>query len=136
MVVAASGNESQRPEFEISVSIPAAADDVVAVGALQQQGAQLSVANFSNTLPTLSAPGVQIVSAKAGGGLRTLNGTSMATPHVAGVCALWWEALGAQPPIATAESVRARLRASARSDIFTNSTDPADRGEGLATCPP
>jgi subtilisin family serine protease len=135
VVVAATGNESERPEFEISCSVPAAADDVVAVGALQQQGQQFGVAIFSNTLPTVSAPGVQIVSARVGGGLRALSGTSMATPHVAGAAALWWQFLNTQPPSNTADAVRARLRATARQNVFTAGTDPADRGEGLVTCP-
>lgn len=135
VVVAATGNESQRPEYEISCSVPAAADDVVAVGALQQQGQQFGVAFFSNTLPTVSAPGVQIVSAKKGGGLHSLSGTSMATPHVAGAAALWWQFLNALPPSNTADAVRARLRATARQNVFAAGTDPADRGEGLVACP-
>lgn len=138
VVVAAAGNESQRnvnPDFEIAVSIPAAADGVISVGALGQDGGALVVANFSNTFPEISGPGVGIVSARAGGGLRTLNGTSMATPHVAGVATLWWQALQSVATLVTARQVTAKLLATARTDVFATGTDVADRGVGLVTAP-
>jgi subtilisin family serine protease len=138
VVVAAAGNESQRridPRYEIAVSIPAAAEGVVAVGALGQSASGFVVAPFSNTLPEISAPGVGILSAQAGGGLRSLSGTSMATPHVAGVATLWWQALRNTSTLASARNVVAKLLATARIDVFAAGTDVADRGVGLVTAP-
>lgn len=42
----------------------------------------------SYTKPDVSAPGVDILSAKPGGGYQTMDGTSMACPHVSGTAAL------------------------------------------------
>ena len=138
VVVAASGNESERqidPDFEVSASVPAAAVGVVSVGALAEGAEGLTVAPFSNTNPVLSAPGVGIVSARAGGGLRTLNGTSMACPHVAGVAALWWQALGPANLPLSSRAVEARLLTSAVRDRFAPGVDAADRGQGLVQAP-
>ena len=138
VVTAAAGNESRRdedPRFEIAASLPAAAEGVVSVGALARDGQALSIAPFSNTFPQISGPGVDIVSAKSGGGVRSLSGTSMACPHVAGVAALWWEAAraGAMPP--TARTVLSKLLATARTDVFTSGVEVADRGGGCVTAP-
>ena len=138
LVVAAAGNESKRntdPDYEIGAGLPAAAEGVLAVGALGQDGDGLSIAYFSNTFPQLSAPGVAIKSVQVGGGTKELNGTSMACPHVAGIAALWWEAVKASPVPATARTVQAKLLASARADVFASGVDIADRGVGLVTAP-
>jgi subtilisin family serine protease len=139
VVVAASGNESDRhglKPFEIAASLPAAADGVVSVGALEQLAAGgLRVATFSNTLPDVSAPGVDIISAKAGGGLISYSGTSMATPGVAGVTALWWEAAKTLAVPLSADSVVAKLLATANTATFAAGVDVGDRGVGLVTAP-
>lgn len=139
VVAAAAGNESRRhihPDYEIAVSIPAAADGVVSVGALQQVPGGLGIARFSNTFPLISAPGVDVWSAQAGTeGLVSFNGTSMACPHVAGVLALWWEEVLASPLPSTATTVFTRLMAGADTGVLVPGVDIADRGVGIAKAP-
>jgi subtilisin family serine protease len=138
VVVAAAGNESRRDlhqNYEIATSLPAAAEEVISVGALGEGDSGLTVGWFSNTFPRVAAPGVAIKSAKTGGGLTVMDGTSMACPHVAGVAALWWEAARAKGMPATAQTVAALLVASGRTDALDASVDLADRGTGLVTAP-
>ncbi len=84
VVVAAMGNAFQQGN---PTSFPAAYPDVIAVGAINQADQR---APFSQTGPHIdvAAPGVGILSTVWDDGFATFQGTSMASPHVAGVAAL------------------------------------------------
>jgi subtilisin family serine protease len=138
IVVAAAGNESERPRFQIATAPPAAADGFVSVGALEKRpGAtlQLGVASFSNSGPIVSAPGVAVISAKVGGGVRALNGTSMATPHVAGVAALWFEQIKSANPAAHIRQLDGKLIGTAVLNHFVAGEDLGNVGAGLVQAP-
>lgn len=100
-VIAASGNEGQRN----AISAPACFSNVISVGATYDSDV---VAEFSNHAYFLDfyAPGVYIDSSVLGGGYGTMNGTSMATPYVAGA----WTIIRQVFPDATVDDVYEILR--------------------------
>lgn len=137
VVIAASGNDSRLPTYRVATSIPGAVNDVISVGALQSQAdGKYGVTSFSNILPKLAAPGLDVLSAEAGTGeLVALSGTSMACPHVAGVAALWCEALKSQGQLPSGANVAAKLLASARMHVIAAGMTSADVGLGMVTAP-
>jgi hypothetical protein len=135
IIIAASGNESKRPEYEIAVAPPAAGTGIVSVGALQKTNNGLAVAFFSNNQVDIAAPGVNIISAFPGGGLRSMSGTSMATPHVAGVAALWAQRQIEMTGRIESEALLVRILASGTLNSLVNGVEEEDVGTGLVQAP-
>ena len=139
LIVAATGNDSRReliPPAVIGTSPPAASGGVIAVGALERaRSGSLDVASFSNGGPDLTAPGVEVLSAWLGAGSRYLRGTSMATPHVSGLAALWAQTQLVRSGSIVVEDLIVDLQASATTNGLANN-NRANVGRGLALVPP
>lgn len=94
--IVASGNESKTS----SLSSPACISTAISVGATTKSDAVASYSNSASFL-TLLAPGSAINSSVPGGGYASLNGTSMATPHVTGA----WAVLKSKNPAASVTDI-------------------------------
>ncbi|WP_337724186.1 S8 family serine peptidase [Saccharothrix sp. CCNWLW140] len=120
LFVVAAGNSGPAGQ---TVASPAGADAALAVGAVDKEE---QIARFSSrgprvgdraVKPEITAPGVAIAAAKAGGGGEpapggyvAMSGTSMAAPHVAGAAAVL---VGQRPDLSSAQ-YKALLMGSAK----------------------
>lgn len=101
VVVAAAGNDAnQNPKY------PAAYASVIGVAASESGDGRASFSNYGAWVD-VAAPGQGILSTYVGGGYTNLSGTSMATPHVAGLAGLLRARMG---PAASVAEIRDRIR--------------------------
>ena len=87
VVVFAAGNNFQNTD--ITPEFPGVYPEVIAVAALDQRDQRAPFSNFGTNVD-VSAPGVNIFSSVPNDTYAFFNGTSMASPHVAGLAALVW----------------------------------------------
>lgn len=97
-------------------SSPARVGEAMTISATDSSDRKASWANYGKCVDWF-APGVNITSAWNNGGTRTISGTSMATPHTAGVAALYLQShTGASPA-----AVRTALFNQTTKNIVTSS---------------
>ncbi|HEY6805283.1 MAG TPA: S8 family peptidase [Pyrinomonadaceae bacterium] len=112
VVAAGNGNE------DAANYSPAGLAEAITVGATDQNDSRAEFSNYGSTLD-LFAPGVSIPSAWIGGDLMfaTATGTSMATPHVSGVVALYLQS----NRLASPATVRSALVETSTGGVVRNS---------------
>ncbi len=114
IVIAAAGNAGENsdrsPQYPAAFDLP----NIISVAAVSSEGALASFSNYGKESVDLGAPGVGILStyplASSSGAYVTKSGTSMASPHVAGIAAL----IAAANPDITARQVRSLILGTTR----------------------
>lgn len=112
LFIAAAGNDGLNTEVTTSYPSGYPNANIIAVASITSTGTISSFSNYAATKVDLGAPGSAIYSTvpvKSGNkvisGYASYNGTSMATPHVSGACALY----AASNPGATAAQIKTAI---------------------------
>lgn len=111
LFVAAAANDGKN--IDTSNKFPAGYNNanILSIAAIAEDNSLAGFSNFGRSRVDMAAPGVRILSSIPGNGFGNKNGTSMATPHVAGAAALIWNAV---PSGNKARSVKTLLMNNAR----------------------
>lgn len=111
-----------KPTTELTVTVPGTASRVITVGSYNSRTDIVSIFSGEGDIdscvlkPDILAPGENIVSYLPGGNTGALSGTSMAAPHVTGVCALFlqWGIVNGNDLFLYSARLKALLLTSAR----------------------
>ncbi|MGI5337257.1 S8 family peptidase [Streptomyces sp. CA-181903] len=117
-VVSAGNAQPATAATDACANSPGSAPGAVVVGATDRDDRMTSFSNWGACLRLL-APGLDIVSARAGGGAATKSGTSQAAPHVTGVAALY----KAAHPDASVQAVTEWLEKQATQGVLSGLRD-------------
>ena len=130
-IVAAMGNN-----YANDMNYPAGFDNVIAVSSVNENGYRSGFSTYGSWAD-VAAPGSNIYSTSKDGTYEYRSGTSMATPVVSGVCALYMSAFGRHVEPGTMEEViRKSVTKTSSSDIGTGIINAAklfSDGEATAT---
>lgn len=108
--VAAAGNNGSNNDNSPSYPASYTNDNVIAVASITSSGARSSFSNFGVTSVDVGAPGSNVFSTYPTNSYTSLSGTSMASPHAAGVVTMVY----AQNPNWTYQQVRSRVLTTVR----------------------
>jgi subtilisin family serine protease len=106
LFIAAAGNDGmsndgENPTYPSSYDLP----NIVSVAAIDNRDALAVFSNYGAKHVHVAAPGVNVYSTYMGSAYKSLSGTSMATPHVAGIATL----LASEHPEWTFDVIKDRL---------------------------